>query len=55
MQSENVKIEKTKDGHVLKVDPTVDLGPSTSGKTRLVAKCREVVDGVTYQLSAYRK
>jgi hypothetical protein len=56
MMNENVKIEVKAGKIVITIDPKVDLGPSASGKSNLVAKCREVVgDGVTMQLTAYRK
>lgn len=38
MASRNIEVSSTKDGKiVLTIDPSVDLGPSKSGKTNLVA------------------
>lgn len=59
---DNVKYEVSKDGKTLTVvvDLTKDLGPSASGKTRLIGSTRGGVkleghDGVSLNVSVYRK
>jgi hypothetical protein len=53
---ENIAHEVKGKELTLKSDLSTDLGPSASGKTRLVAKGRvEVQPGVFAQLTVYRK
>lgn len=56
MNNENVKMEIKGKTLTMTVDLTKRLGPSASGKTELIAKCREPLpDGMTVQVNVYRK
>lgn len=53
---ENVKYDVKGDTLTVTVDLKQNLGKSASGKTDLVAKCREnLKDGITLQVNVFKK
>ena len=56
MENENVKIEIKGTKAILTIDLSKDLGDSVSGKSTLIAKCREqVTGGTTVAVNVYKK
>ena len=57
--NENVKVEVKGNKAVLTIDLTKDLGASKTGKTNLIAKCREKVEhkkkDITIQCNVFFK
>ena len=57
--AENVKVQVKGTKVTMEVDLAKSIGPSASGKTTLIGKCSEKLDGnysdVTVQVLLYRK